>query len=83
MQSMAHFKAAVYPSMNPSRVQLRRFAIHGSLTTATPKYSLIICIVGTLAARIQKIAAAQYIFSRSRLLLMHTVSYTQASDPEA
>src|SRR5690554_2027778 len=69
---------AVNPSMNPSRVQLRRYAIHGSLTTTTPKYSLIMCIAGTITALIPKIAAAKHSFSLSRLLLVHTVSYTQA-----
>ena len=49
MQGMAYFKADVHPSMNPSWVQLRRFAILGSLITAIPKYSLIFCVVCTRA----------------------------------
>ena len=41
---MPCFGAGVNPSMNPSRVQLRRYAIHGSLITPTPKhYSLTLC----------------------------------------
>ena len=46
---MTCFGVSVYPSMNPSRVQLRRFAILGSLITAIPKYSLIFCIACTRA----------------------------------
>jgi len=41
---------AVNPSMNPSRVQLRRCAIPGSLVTAIPKHALNLCIVWILVA---------------------------------
>ncbi len=46
---MPYFGLAVYPLMNPSRVQLRRYAILGSLVTSIPKHSLIFCIVCTRA----------------------------------
>ena len=46
---MPYFGRAVYPSMNPSWVQLRRFAILGSLITAIPKYLLNFCIACTRA----------------------------------
>jgi len=39
---MQYSGAGVNPSMNPSWVQLRRYAIHGSLVTPTPKHWLII-----------------------------------------
>ena len=42
---MPYFGVGVYPSMNPSRVQLRRYTILGSLVTPIPKHSLIFCIV--------------------------------------
>ncbi len=46
---MPYFGVGVYPSMNPSRVQLRRYAIHGSLITLTPKHSLTMCSACTNA----------------------------------
>ena len=45
---VSYFGVSVYPSMNPSRVQLRRSSSMTRLSP-TPKYSLSIGVVGTIA----------------------------------
>ena len=51
---VSYFGVSVHPSMNPSRVQLRRFAIPGSLITLTPKHVLTICRVCPVAVTISR-----------------------------
>ena len=48
----AVLRGGVNPSMNPSRVQLRRYAILGYAHHSTPKYSLIIYMVWVIAVAV-------------------------------
>ena len=75
---MPYFGVGVYPSMNPSRVQLRRYTILGSLVTPIPKHSLIFCIVCMRAACISSspsngILAADYSNNRKRAVDLPTI----------